>query len=133
MPKRIRGLPRAVGVAIILIAAALVLLRPLCESWHAGTWSHASGIERTAASSGLPAMHAGGTSVDACCSSVDGAVAPAGRAVSFGRGGDSPSLALPVLPGASIALPQVVHAVFPRRALPRIPRSYYLRSARILR
>ena len=133
MRKRFLGFPRVAAMAIILVAAALVLLRPLCESWGAGTTSHASGLEHAAMSTVVADAHTDGTSDDACCSFGDTGVVSSVRDMNFGGSGDFPSPVPPLVAAAFIVLSVVAPPVFRRRSPPRTPQSYYLRSARILR
>ena len=132
MPKRFRGLPRVAAIAIVLIAAALMLLRPLCESWHADTGYRASTLDRGAASTQATA-HSNGALSDACCSSDEIGIVSAFRAVNFDRGDGSPSIALPFAPAALVVLSLAAHAIVRRRPPARTPQAYCLRSARILR
>jgi hypothetical protein len=131
MPMRFLGLPRIAAVAIVLAAAALMLLRPLCESWHGDTSPHASTLDRVTATQA--AAHSDGASSDACCSSSDIGVVSAVRTASFDRDSGSSSIAPPFAPAALVVLSIAAHAIVRRRPPARTPQSYYLRSVRILR
>jgi len=114
-------------VALAAIAVAFVLLRPACAlgSWHRSAASAAT----TAYSIGVPHDH-GGSSVQ-CCASVSepnfGAVLNAGaQALEEASAG----IVLSALAVGSALLGAHAHRL---RAPPPIPRSYYVRSARLLR
>lgn len=123
------GLPLSRRVFLVLAALALlaVLLRPACELWSA----HAD-VGSPSPAAGAPIGH-GGEPADQCCASVsDGQQITPLQVVSGGlralEGGAPAALAV-VIAGIAV-LTRRQHWL---RAPPRRPRSFYLRSARILR
>jgi hypothetical protein len=127
MWNRLSGRSRSFFVALAAIAVSFVLLRPACALWS----SHDSGAGAAAAASsiGMPQDH-GGSSVQ-CCASVS--------EPNIGAVLNAVAQALEDLPGGPVASALVVGHALPSAyahrlwAPPPNPRSYYVRSARILR
>lgn len=133
MSKRLPGLPRIAVAALILFAAALAMLRPLCESWRAAPGMPAVGFAQGSTSMHSPAAHDGESSDVACCASGDMAAVAAMRDMDVGKGEASPLPAPPAIPVAIVVLSLFASSAFRRRPLARAPRPYHRRSARILR
>jgi hypothetical protein len=131
MSKRFPGHPRIAAV-LILVAAALVLLRPLCESWQGAPGWSAARVAQGSTSTHV-AVHDGDSPGVACCVSGGMAVVAAVRDMDVDNGGASPSLAPPIVAVAFVVLSLGATFAFPRRALPRAPGPYHRRSSRILR
>jgi len=127
------GVARAMTYALVFLALAFVLLRPLCEfafasDGHGGVAGFVTAVEH--ASGGQPDR--GDTPSGVCCESVkDGTVlTPAGLLASWTRG-DSPGALLFATAGLLLFARSRNPA---RRFLAALPeRSFYGRSARILR
>jgi len=123
------GLPlsRRVFLALAALALLAVLLRPACELWFA----HA-GVGSPSPAAGAPIGHGGNPAVHCCASVSDGQQLAPLQVVSGGlrapEGGALAALAV-VVAGIAV-LTRRQHWL---RAPPRRPRSFYLRSARILR
>jgi hypothetical protein len=114
-------------VALAALALVAILLRPACEAWiaHAGAATHAASQVV-----GAPLGHDGDPQ---CCANVSDAQQSAPlQAVSgsMGMGGGVAAAALFVMFVGIALFARLWHW---RRAPPRRPRSFYLRSARILR
>lgn len=129
MTNRITPAKRNLFVALVVLAVALVLLRPACELW----FSHIGAIAGQAQSEMLAPL-AGHGGIDAqCCASVSdpGSTFPLQAA----PGNSQATHGLPLTgflvaaAGTALALSRP-HWL---RAPPRTPQSFYLRSARILR
>ncbi len=132
MEKRFLRLPRRVLATIIMAAAALMLIRPVCELWHAGGAANASEL-LTASTSDETAGASEHVALPCCPDAGDRGVISVVQAAAFGNPFDSVPLAPPFVPIAAILVTFALQAIPWRRALPRTPRSFYLRSARILR
>lgn len=116
---------------LAIFAAALVLARPVCELWHAhvGAEAHATWV------AGGEAPYDGGAPTSLCCPYVvDTGGAMAMQAAWTGGTMDwQPPAFAPVVLAAAAAQALVVRQAHWRPSLPRAPRSFYLRSARIRR
>lgn len=119
-------------LALAVMAAALLLLRPVCDLWfaHAGTGAAPAHTETFAA--GAPVEHGSAPAAQCCASASDGKLvaplqaAPGGPTVSQGFA----ATALVAVVTGTAALVRELHWL---RAPPRNPQSFYLRSTRIAR
>jgi hypothetical protein len=121
-------IPRRVFVALAALALLAVLLRPACEAWFAHVGAAAADAVTQLA--GEPVGHEGEPQ---CCANVSDAqqIAPL-PALSGGLKapeGIAPAVLAAVVAGITISSRQLRWL----RAPPRLPGSFYLRSARILR
>jgi hypothetical protein len=123
---------RGILVALAAIALVAVVLRPACELWftHVGAGTAAVDAATFAASATLGHD---GDSATQCCANVSDArqLAPL-QAASGGVktfGGVAPAALVAIVIGIAILVRQLGWL----RAPPRRPKSFYLRSARILR
>ena len=128
MPTSALPLPRRVFLALAALALLAVLLRPACEAWFAHEGAAAADAITQAA--GGPLGHADGPQ---CCAHVSDAkqIAPL-LAVSGGLKapeGIARAALATVIAGVAVSTRQL-HWL---RAPPRLPTSFYLRSARIQR
>jgi len=120
--------PRRVFVTLAALALLAVLLRPVCEAWFAHMGAAAANAATQLA--GEPIGHEGDPQ---CCANVSDAqhIAPL-LALSGGLKspeGIAPAVLAAVVTGIAVSSRQL-HWL---RAPPRLPESFYLRSARILR
>lgn len=116
--------------ALAILAAMLVLVRPVCELWH----THAGAVDVHAAAwvAGEETPDDTGTPSSLCCPYVgDTGAAMAMQAAWTGGSIDWQPQAPITL--AAVALAFIVRRTHWRRPLPRTPQSFYLRSARIRR
>lgn len=128
MSRRFISAGRGAFLALAAAALAITLLRPGCELGFA----HAGGVNPATVAVANTTVGPAGTEGPAmqCCAGV---TAPARESIVLAAAG------WPMSPGvASLALFFLVPAQISRRSGPRIPpprgsRSFYLRSARILR
>ncbi|MDH3319341.1 MAG: hypothetical protein OEO84_06580 [Betaproteobacteria bacterium] len=119
-------------MALAAIALIAVLLRPACELWFAHVGAGAAADDVVTLDTSAPLEHDGDSAMQ-CCATVSEAqqIAPL-QAVSGSMGmaeGVAPAALLVMLVGIALFARQW-HWL---RAPPRRPRSFYLRSARILR
>ena len=128
MSNRLNCVSRSLLVALAAIAVVFVLLRPACALWN----SHHSGAGAPLAGAfSMDGSHASGESSTQCCATVSdpslGAVLHVANEVLDG----STAAAVPfaVFTGTALLGRQLLRL----RAPPPHPRSYYVRSARILR
>jgi hypothetical protein len=118
--------------ALAILAAVLVLVRPICELWHA----HAGAVDVHAAAwvVGEAAPDDTGTPAALCCPYVvDTGAAMAMQAAWTGGSIDWQPQAPASITLAAVALAFIVRRTYWRRPLLRTPQSFYLRSARIRR
>lgn len=125
-------LRRGAFVALAAIALLAVLLRPACELWFAHVGAGAAAADAATLAANALSEHDSDPAAQ-CCASVSDAdhVAPL-QAVSGGVkafGGVAPAALVAIVAGIAI-LTRQLHWL---RSPPRRPRSFYLRSARILR
>jgi len=127
------GMARAIACALVFLALAFVLLRPLCEFTFAGDGrSGVAGFVTAAGQASAGHPDRGDAPTGLCCESVkDGSVLKAAGLLASWTGGDSPG----VLLFASAGLLLFARPREPARRLPAVlpERSFYARSARILR
>ena len=117
-------------VALAIFAAVLVLLRPICELWHAHAGA-AAPVHVTWIAGGASPDDAG-TPASLCCPYAGETGAAMAMQVAWTGGSIDWHPQAP----ASIALAAVAFIVrlgYWRPPLPRTPQSFYLRSARIRR
>ncbi|MDH4324013.1 MAG: hypothetical protein OEW90_07730 [Betaproteobacteria bacterium] len=121
-------LPRRVFLALAALALLAVLLRPACEAWFA----HVGGAAAHAATQ-VAAGPLGHDGDPHCCANVSDAqrIAPL---LALAGGLKAPKGVAPAALGAVIAgIAVSTRQLHWLRAPPRLPTSFYLRSARILR
>lgn len=123
---------RRVFLALAAIALLAVLLRPACELWFAHVDAGTAAADAATLAANALFEHDSDPAAQ-CCASVSDAdhVAPL-QAVSGGVkafGGVAPAALVAIVAGIAI-LTRQLHWL---RSPPRRPRSFYLRSARILR
>jgi len=121
-------LPRRAFVALAALALLAILLRPACEAWFAHVGGAAAHADAQVV--GGPLGHEGDPQ---CCANVSDAqrMAPL---LALPGGLKAPEGVAPAALSAVVAgiavLTRQLHWL---RAPPRLPKSFYLRSARILR
>lgn len=134
--RAILGVPRAVLFALVFAALGFLSLRPFCDLAFAGTHSGTHSDPAHAVSAAAQGIHqdrgAGDTQSATCCARIkDGTlVKPAEPLISWTSGGTLGAALL-----AIAGLPLFARSSNPARSLLAVPpeRSYYARSARILR
>lgn len=119
--------------ALAVLAAVLVLVRPICELWHAHAGAAADVHTATWVLGGEVPDDAG-TPAALCCLYV-GDTGAAGAMQAAWRGGsiDWQPQAPASITLAAVASAFIVRRLYWRWPLPRTPHSFYLRSARIRR
>lgn len=123
---------RSALAALAILAAVLVLVRPICELWHI----HAGAVDVHAAAwaAGDVAPDDAGTPAALCCPYAgDTGAAGAMQAAWTGGSIDWQPQAPASITLAAVALVFIVRRAYWRRPLLRTPQSFYLRSARIRR
>ena len=126
------SVPRRVFVTLALVAAALLLLRPVCDLWIAHAGRSAAPAHADTFAVGAPTEHGSAPAVQ-CCASASEANLVAPLHVSLGGSEASQAMAPPVLVAVvtgTVVLARQLHWL---RAPPRTPQSFYLRSTRIAR
>ena len=123
---------RRVFLALAAIALLAILLRPACDLWFAHVGAGAAAADAATLSASAPIERYGDRATQ-CCVNVSDAhqMAPL-QAVSGGvkaSGGVAPAALVAILTGIAL-LARHLHWL---RLPPRRPRSFHLRSARILR
>ncbi len=126
------SVPRKVFVALALVAAALLLLRPVCGQWIAQAGAGAGSAHAGAFAVGAPIDHGGAPAAQCCANAGDSnLIAPlqAAPAAPEASQGIAPAALLAIVAGTAILSRQSQWL----RAPPRSPQSFYLRSTRIVR
>ena len=118
---------RSVFVALAAIALMAVLLRPVCELWSAHFGAGAAAV-----AAGVPIGHGGDPAAQCCANVSDGQQIAPLQAVA-GSMGASAGVAPAALAAMVIGIAMFAGPLHWLRVPLRRPKSFYLRSARILR